>query len=580
MIQLKKYTLHFFILCLLLFEIAICIYSINKGASNTDEFTTILYLRNQKNMIKVDFYNMILIITDFFFHPLTILNLRKTKFLFIGISTCSTCILLFPILYKKYQLESKYFFLITFIFVTGSIITVFNRSISYNDIMDHFSVLIVCILFNLLYFTFSWIRFFILSTIYIFCTFFLFGIKLPLGLLAILLFIYSIFKFLPISLFQKIIASILFLILFMLVEYQYIQYFYADFNSWLNTLFSIKEIFYGEEFPIYLIDIIGFLCIIFIIFRYYNSITKKAKQVLQHKNNTLSNMIKSIAIIIALAIFIITCLVVHSFYVFYYLLPSVTFIFILIYTYVDAIKYLFKQRKFCLFNQPDNFVLLMAIVLFLSCLFGSYTLQLINVILHPYLVGLLIVLVLIRRQRIILLKTISVYLFLLFIMYNIFNPFLYSNTTLFNQNKKIFLKSTDEHIYVSDAVKEYFNKINKAIGCCDKNKSILNIDFSNVAYYTGYVPYLLPNIVDEQSSTIFRNELKVIKKLDIKQAAEPKWMLTANNTNTNFYLHLKNDRNLIKDSLILKIKDPSSNIFKNLKSDNCLYIYTVKKVDN
>jgi hypothetical protein len=67
--------------------------------------------------------------------------------------------------------------------------------------------------------------------------------------------------------------------------------------------------------------------------------------------------------------------------------------------------------------------------------------------------------------------------------------------------------------------------------------------------------------------------------MHVKQAPEPKWMLASNTTDTNFHLHLKNDRQLEKDSLVLKIEDPSSNVFKSLKSDGNLYIYTINHTE-
>lgn len=576
---LKKYKFQFVIISLIFFEIFICIFSINKGASNTDEFTTLLNLRFQETMVKVDFYNMLYILSDVFFNKITVLTFRETKFIFILISLSTSCLLLFPVLKEKFKTTSNQLFLIAFIMLTASITTAFNRAICYNDVMDHFSVLAVCVLFNLLFFAFNWLRLFVLTAIYLVCTFFLFGIKFPLGVFAILVFIFSVYRFLPITFFQKTSIIIGFLVVFMLIEYCYIQHFYHHFFAWLQTYDSLRKVFYDEDPPIYIIDVIGFLLLFAILFFFHKKINNFISTALL-KISTNFKIQLSITIVFTLFFaFYFILLKSKALFVLYYLFPSVLLICFLIYAYTNITITFFIQRKIAGFNKMENYIILIAIGFFACCLLGSYTLQLINVMLHPYMVGFLFIIILIKQQDILLLKSVSVYLFILFIVYSVFNPFLYSNTTLFHQNKKIYFKASDEFLYVNDATKKYFENISTAIGCCDRNTNIVNIDFTNVAYYLGYAPYLLPNIADEQSATIFRNELQAIRSMHVKQAPEPKWMLASNTTDTNFYLHLKNDRQLEKDSLVLKIEDPASNVFKSLKSDGSLYIYTIKHTE-
>jgi len=98
-----------------------------------------------------------------------------------------------------------------------------------------------------------------------------------------------------------------------------------------------------------------------------------------------------------------------------------------------------------------------------------------------------------------------------------------------------------------------------------------------VLYYLGATPYILPNILDEQSANIFHKEILATKKLGI-QSINPGWLLTSNAVDTAFYACLKNDLNVNTNKLILKIKNPGDNIFKNLKSDGYLYIYDVREL--
>ncbi len=390
-----------------------------------------------------------------------------------------------------------------------------------------------------------------------------------------LVFIVTIYKLTNISFRLKTIILILYLVACSVVSYIYIVAYYNQFSKWLLTFNALRTIFYGEQFPIYVIDIIGLLflfVITFLLHKYFkNTIHIYLNSILQNKKIQLL-----LFFLIAVGWYICYLLIEHAvIYILYFLVPSVLLLFYLLYILIDANRI----SKIVDIKSIENYTLLISLGFLSCCLAGSYTLQLINISLHSYLIVTIFILLISRTKNILYLKYLSIYLFMLFIQSTMLNPFIYATSTVFKQDKEIHIKSTDEKLWVNHASKLYYEQIEQTIGCCDSNKSVLNIDYTNVLYYLGFTPYLLPNIVDEQSATIFHKEIQTVNKLKPNQAPTPTWMFTSNSTDTHFYYYLKQDKKLVRDSLILKIEDPMRNIFKNLKSDKYLYIYSIKEVD-
>ena len=86
---------------LMLFQLGVTFFSVDKGAANTDEFTILNQIRHQPELITFDFLNMLKIIVYFFFHKFTILSFRYSKLILSLVTFLLTVIILIPSLKKK-----------------------------------------------------------------------------------------------------------------------------------------------------------------------------------------------------------------------------------------------------------------------------------------------------------------------------------------------------------------------------------------------------------------------------------------------------------------------------------------------
>ena len=244
---------------LLITQLVLCFYSVNKGAANTDEFTTALQLRFTPYLLMIDLYNMIDIIVHLFFMEATLITLRYTKFFFIIISITIQLIVLYPVIVKKMNWSISGFFLIGYLFFTASVVTVFNRALHYNDLMDHASFCCVALLMNILFVEQNFLKLVGITILYSLATFLLAGTKFPLAIMAIIFFILTISRFLNIGIKSKAVIVALYISLLVAIEYIYIQSYYGGWDGFANGYKIIKQIFFNTTFPIYIVDVIAFL---------------------------------------------------------------------------------------------------------------------------------------------------------------------------------------------------------------------------------------------------------------------------------------------------------------------------------
>src|SRR4051812_17350636 len=89
-------------MCIQLF---VNIFALNKGASNTDEFSGLLQARWQAHLLPFDIFNLLSVLHGFFFKKITIVSFRETKLL-LSLFTFIYCAFIFvPLLQKKYNLS-------------------------------------------------------------------------------------------------------------------------------------------------------------------------------------------------------------------------------------------------------------------------------------------------------------------------------------------------------------------------------------------------------------------------------------------------------------------------------------------
>ena len=255
-------------------------------------------------------------------------------------------------------------------------------------------------------------------------------------------------------------------------------------------------------------------------------------------------------------------------YVLFYMVPSVMFICLGMFLY----SLILKEGKYSKVFSGDNSMLLilLASIYFFLVLFGSLSLQLVNIFLHPSFLILLLLLLILYTARERYIYFLSAAIVIYFCFFNLLNPFLYSNKTLFAQNKLYHFKNTGENIFLDKDSYNYLSGVNHFLDSIETT-TVINIDYSNVLYDSKQKPYLLSCYVDEQSPDFFSTEIQLLQK--DKNIQQPGLLLISSPVDSGFIKSIARDCNLKKGRLLMTMKDPSANVFKFLKSDGNLYIY-------
>lgn len=562
---------------LLITQLVLCFYSVNKGAANTDEFTTALQLRFTSYLLMIDLYNMIDIVVHLFFKDPTLITLRYSKFFFIIISVIIQLIVLYPVIVKRMNWSLSGFFLIGYLFFTASVVTVFNRALHYNDLMDHCSFCCVALLMNILFVEQNFLKLLAITMVYALATFLLAGTKFPLAILAIIFFILTIARFLKIDATAKAAIVFLYISILVAIEYIYINSYYGGWRGFANGYKVIRQIFFNTTFPLYIVDVIAFIALLLLCMLLRKSAYKTYQYLLKY-------MCKELILIIILVIISFSFLFLvrgfntnEGFFILYFFVPPVLIILTLYFFSLEYIADNFKGSLNTIFSDRLNYISGLAVLFFAGGLFGSYTLQVINFILHPYAVIFIFVLLALRQKRYVLLQFIAGCTFLMFVSYTLFNPFLFSQLSMFRQRHPVEFKSTHERLYVDYKAESFYKKIEASVGQLDNDNFAVNFDFPNVLYFLGFKPYLITNVVDEQPVSIYKKQLQIIGE-NIKLNKLPTLLLIAKPINKDFIDCLQNESGVKQDRLITEVENPISNIFKNTKKGN-LYIYTLTKIN-
>lgn len=548
----------------MLFQLGVTFFSVDKGAANTDEFTILNQIRHQPELITFDFLNMLKIIVYFFFHKFTILSFRYSKLILSLVTFLLTVIILIPSLKKKYALSSFKVLLITYCIFSGFLLNVFYRSLHYNDLMDCLSIWCLLSLLLIIEKEIGFFPMLLMTLLYVGATFFLSGIKFSLGIFSVTVFLAVLFRFSQLRMFYKLTITLIFLILFSLVVMSYIKNFYLSFSGWMQSITIIGKIYYLGDFPVYAIDVVAFLIIIVVLYFYH-----KGKMAFLNKMVNSITWEKFIVIIFVIQFLLLISLTKNKVpYVLFYMVPSVMFICLGMFLY----SLILKEGKYSKVFSGDNSMLLilLASIYFFLVLFGSLSLQLVNIFLHPSFLILLLLLLILYTARERYIYFLSAAIVIYFCFFNLLNPFLYSNKTLFAQNKLYHFKNTGENIFLDKDSYNYLSGVNHFLDSIETT-TVINIDYSNVLYDSKQKPYLLSCYVDEQSPDFFSTEIQLLQK--DKNIQQPGLLLISSPVDSGFIKSIARDCNLKKGRLLMTMKDPSANVFKFLKSDGNLYIY-------
>jgi len=541
------------------------IYSINKGFSNTDECTTAIQLANKNELLQLDLYNIIDIISKITTGNSTLLSLRYSKIIFIGLSLIINTFLWFHILVSKQRENLHYFISLIFFWSIAAITTVFNRALHYNDIMDHTAILCISILIFIKKTHTNAIEKIILSSLYAISLFLLFCIKFPTAILLLIVFYFTIIKIKTLTKTEKILSICIQTITLSCLIYIYLKSYYAPISDVLIGYQLLSKIMTKLSIPFYSIDAIFFACafvFIFIIINY-------KRHALQITKSTIYPYLFFIGTLLLLLVIYSNMHENDIYYLLYYLLPAIIICLYFMFVVYGNVYYKIKN------NQKENIywisILLLLLVLNIS---GSYTLQIINLTLHPFFIAFIIGYILYFKKKWKQLHFVNKYVIFFFILFNVLNPFLYSSTSIFQHRTPLNIPKTNETIFVNKELYQFYTTINQETKHLSKQEYVINIDHSNVLYFIGLKPYLVTNIVDEQAVEIYKKQLEVIGNY-IQPKQKPSILIASKNIPNKFTEVINSQLKMKKKSCLIQLKNPMQNIFKNNKSKGEICIFTL-----
>lgn len=564
----RKIYIPILLILLTIFELYISFYSVNKGASNTDEFCILLQTKFQKELLTIDVFNMIRIVYFSIFKSVSITGFRYAKLTLSLLTFILSILVLIPFIKEKYKTSDIKLFLIAYILLTSSITTVFYRSLHYNDLMDYFSIWCLMIIIQFTKDKNNSILCYFLTIIYSCAVFFLIGTKFTLGIFAIIAYIITILFYYNKPTIQKIINLFLLFITFAIIISIYINHFYSTYHTWLKEFSIVMKHLRDYRFPVYEFDVIFFIMLSFLLFMFH-----------QHKLLFLNELISKITklrffifILIIQLLLLISLLSKNKIsYVFYFLIPSLLFILISHYQYSYFIRDLILNYNKEKIKDKTTFIIIVTSLFLLFILFGSLTLQLINTTLHLFPLAILLIVMTLYLNKPYPLYSFGILCFISFLCFNIFNPFLFSNNTLLGQKKLYTSNATNESFYVDNESFMYFNSVNQFLDKY-KNKYVLNIDYSNIVYMNYLLPYVVAQTVDEEEPEIYQNGLHLISTYK-KPTYKPELLFISKPVDPKYFEITKNECHVQIGKMLFSIKDPSANWFKFMKSDGKLYIY-------
>jgi hypothetical protein len=559
------------IILAMFFELYISFYSVNKGAANTDEFFILLQTKYQHNLFMFDVFNMIKIVYSSLFDSISIIAFRYAKIIFSLLTFLLSLIVLLPVLRKTYNLSFLNMLIIVHCLLSASLLSVFYRSLHYNNIMDYFSIWCVLLIIRMVECNNTVFQSIFISFLYAVAAFFLIGTKPILGCFAILAYFITIIFFCNMdSKYPKVSLAAFIMSLFMLI-YVYILFFYTDISHWIHKLRIAMKIFNAYDFSLYSVDIAILIISLLLLYIYYKYNAKVPIFIIQ--NATVYSFC-IILFVIQLILFLSLSLMNNTFsYVLYYLVPSFTLLQIILYLLLGFLIKLIILR----FKEFYVFINIVFLFFFLLVLFGSQTFQLLNLILHPLPFVLIIILFALYLNKFKLINFLSGLLFICFFCYNIFNPFLYTNSTLFSQKHPFFFESSRDNIWLDIDSYNYYNKLTNLLKSYD-GQYVVNVDFSNVVFNCNLKPYLISQIIDEENPVFYRNALNIFF-INKKVSSKPKLLLISNPVNTKYFDIIESKCHVKIGRILFSIKDPSVNIFKFSDSNGSLNVYELLPVE-
>lgn len=530
------------------------------GVSNTDEFLALVGIKNQRTTYCFDVVNILKYINYFGLEDVTLYNFRICKVFYNIFNFTLFTFLLHEIIRKQSTYYLKHFKMVLLFIVFAFFSFQFNRGIHYNDIIDTETIAAMLIAAHIYLYRSNKINYILILLNSVFAAI-LFITKFPLGLIASFIVFYMIW-FINAKKIIKISLSFLYILLFTLLVFLYFKHTYGTLNALIENYRFFKTFFTKDRFYVYTIDIY-IICSLIIITVLLNIFRKKIRPLLTPRK-----------LAVFFGIFIITeaCL-------FYYSHEN-RIAYLLYYVLVDAILYSLtigivttvyfqlvrkkEYKKLLLFTFYCSFIFL--------CFWGSMTLQLVNLALHPlaYTFTILFGLFLLHKEHV--LKYFVSLSAAFYILCSIFNPYIYNNQSVFKMNTKCIFPE-NETFYMNKTSAQYYKNIKQFLQPY-KNSPILDFDFLNILYYSEIAPYLEPNFVDDQPSEISCNQLRYFKELN-KGAVYPKLAISSLPIDANFYKCLDQYYNIKLGEIAYADFDPTSGYFKKITSNDSVYIHHI-----
>lgn len=553
----KNILFAFGLMLIILFSIFACKF----GVSNTDEFLALVGIKNQNTAYCFDVVNILKYINYFFYSKITVYNFRLTKVFYNVFNFIVFAFLLYSIFIKKSEYYLKHFKTVLLFLLLSFFSFQFNRGIHYNDIIDIETVIVMLIAIHIYLYPENKINYILIIANAGFAAL-LFITKFPLGLLSVFILFCMIWLVMKSKLSTKIILTTIYLLLFAVLVFAYFKRTYGTLNALLENYRFFKTFFTKDRFYVYTIDIYLFFSLIAITIL-LNLIRNKIKPFFTQKK-----------ILLFFSLFIIAEVLLFYFssknriaYLLYYILFDTVLYSITIGIVTSVFYHLIRKKeykKLLLFSLYSGFIFI--------CFWGSMTLQLVNLALHPLVYACTVLLGLFLLQKEYLIKYFTYLACAFFIFCSIFNPYIYNNSSIFSMNTKCRFPE-NETFYVNEASAVYYKDIREFLQPY-KNYPIVDFDFLNVLYYAEIVPYLEPNFVDDQPSEISCNQLRYFKELG-KGAVYPKLTISSSPVDSNFYKCLNNYYNIKLGDVVFASYDPTSGFFKKITSNDSVYIHQV-----